>query len=95
MYSFRTDLCKLRKHLSVKNSTHLCRAATSVAAQALHSNSHAHSVEEPFFPEEPRQPAVQTEIPGAKAREAIARLDKIYDTRSLNMMANYDKSFGN
>jgi len=51
--------------------------------------------ESPFFPEEPAGPVVKTAIPGPKSKEAIAHLDKVFDTRSLNMMANYQLSIGN
>jgi 4-aminobutyrate aminotransferase/(S)-3-amino-2-methylpropionate transaminase len=51
--------------------------------------------EAPFFPEEPAGPVVKTAIPGPKSKEAIAHLDKVFDTRSLNMMANYQHSIGN
>jgi 4-aminobutyrate aminotransferase/(S)-3-amino-2-methylpropionate transaminase len=51
--------------------------------------------ESPFFPEEPAGPVVKTAIPGPKSKEAIAHLDKVFDTRSLNMMANYHLSVGN
>jgi 4-aminobutyrate aminotransferase / (S)-3-amino-2-methylpropionate transaminase len=51
--------------------------------------------ETPFFPGEPSRPVVKTAIPGPKAKEAIARLDKVFETRSLNMMGDYSKSIGN
>ena len=44
---------------------------------------------------EPEGPSVKTEIPGPKAKAAIADLDKVFDTRSLNMLTDYDKSSGN
>lgn len=49
----------------------------------------------PFFPEEPTEPTVKTQIPGPKSLEAIKRLDKVFDTRSLNMLTDYKRSFGN
>lgn len=49
----------------------------------------------PFFPDEPREPIVRTEIPGPKGREAIKELDQVFETRSLNMMAHYGESVGN
>ncbi|KAI9850477.1 MAG: 4-aminobutyrate transaminase [Thelocarpon superellum] len=52
-------------------------------------------VEQPFFAEEPRGPTVKTAIPGPKDKQAIADLDRVFDTRSLNMIANYQNSFGN
>jgi 4-aminobutyrate aminotransferase/(S)-3-amino-2-methylpropionate transaminase len=51
--------------------------------------------EQTFFPDEPSGPTLRTEIPGPESRKAIARLDKVFETRSLNMMANYQNSFGN
>ena len=49
----------------------------------------------PFFPEEPTKPTVSTSIPGPISTQAIKDLDKVFDTRSLNMIANYNASFGN
>jgi 4-aminobutyrate aminotransferase/(S)-3-amino-2-methylpropionate transaminase len=53
------------------------------------------SGEQPFFPDEPAGPIVKTAIPGPQSKKAIEDLDKVFDTRSLNMLANYQKSFGN
>jgi 4-aminobutyrate aminotransferase/(S)-3-amino-2-methylpropionate transaminase len=44
---------------------------------------------------EPEGPSVKTEIPGPKSRAAIAELDKVFDTRSLNMLTDFTKSAGN
>lgn len=49
----------------------------------------------PYFSEEPVGPSVKTSIPGPVSTEAIKDLDKVFDTRSLNMIADYTKSFGN
>lgn len=38
---------------------------------------------------------MRTPIPGPKSKEAIKNLDRVFDTRSLNMIANYRESFGN
>ena len=51
--------------------------------------------ERPYFPDELKGPVVRTEIPGPQGKKAIAHLDTIFDTRSLNMMADYRNSFGN
>ena len=48
-----------------------------------------------FFPEEPSGPSLKTEIPGPKSKELIKELDKVFDTRSLNMMTDFRKSFAN
>lgn len=53
------------------------------------------SGEQPYFPNEPTGPSVQTAIPGPKSTKAIERLSKVFDTRSLNMMTNYQQSLGN
>ena len=55
----------------------------------------ADNYEQPFFPDEPTGPMIRTEIPGPQSRKAIQHLDKIYETRSLNMMTNYQNSYGN
>lgn len=44
---------------------------------------------------EPTAPSVKTEIPGPKAKAQIADLDKVFDTRSLNMLTDYNASIGN
>lgn len=48
-----------------------------------------------FYSGEPDAPVVKTKIPGPKAQEYITKLDKVFDTRSLNMLADYTKSTGN
>lgn len=52
-------------------------------------------IEQSFFPDEPAGPIIKTAIPGPESKKAIAELDKIFETRSLNMMANYQNSYGN
>lgn len=51
--------------------------------------------ESPYFADEPVGPRVVTPIPGPKSKKAIEELHKVFDTRSLNMMANYQQSYGN
>ncbi|KAH0215731.1 4-aminobutyrate aminotransferase, partial [Aureobasidium melanogenum] len=67
------------------------KQATAAAATA----SVPDAFEQPFFPDEPQGPIVRTAIPGPKSKAAIKQLDKVFDTRSLNMMGNYQDSFGN
>ncbi|KAF2261668.1 4-aminobutyrate aminotransferase [Lojkania enalia] len=64
-------------------------------ASAAASPAVPESGEQPFFLDEPAGPTVQTAIPGPKSIKAIERLSKVFDTRSLNMMADYGKSYGN
>nr|OQO29140.1 4-aminobutyrate aminotransferase [Rachicladosporium sp. CCFEE 5018] len=68
------------------------RAASAAAAQQISSHS---SAEESLFPGEPSGPSIRTQIPGPKAMAAIGKLDQTFETRSLNMMCNYQDSFGN
>src|SRR5436190_1037639 len=49
----------------------------------------------PFFPAEPSGPKVLTPIPGPESQKIIAEMEKVVDTRSLNMVANYKQSYGN
>jgi 4-aminobutyrate aminotransferase/(S)-3-amino-2-methylpropionate transaminase len=49
----------------------------------------------PFYSGEPPGPVVKTDIPGPQSREAIRELDEVFDTRSLNMLVDYEKSHGN
>lgn len=51
--------------------------------------------QQPFFPNEPSGPTVKTTIPGPEGKKAIKNLDEVFDTRSLNMLADYRKSTGN
>jgi 4-aminobutyrate aminotransferase / (S)-3-amino-2-methylpropionate transaminase len=44
---------------------------------------------------EPEGPTLKGALPGPKAKEATAQLDKVFDTRSVNMLADYTKSHGN
>ncbi|OTB07203.1 hypothetical protein M426DRAFT_318230 [Hypoxylon sp. CI-4A] len=48
-----------------------------------------------FYPGEPEAPIVKTEIPGPASKEHITKLSQVFDTRSLNMLADYTKSTGN
>ncbi|KAF2855355.1 4-aminobutyrate aminotransferas-like protein [Plenodomus tracheiphilus IPT5] len=65
------------------------RYASAAAAAVQDSN------EQPFFPDEPRQPIIKTAIPGPQSKKEIERLSQVFDTRSLNMMADYSQSYGN
>lgn len=55
----------------------------------------ASSINEAFFPDEPQGPTIRTAIPGPESKKAIGHLNTIFDIRSLNMLANYQNSFGN
>src|SRR4051812_19790467 len=74
--------------------TSTARPAAAAAAAAVQQNGGGTSIG-PFFHEEPAGPTVQTAIPGPKSKAALQELDEVFDTRSVNMMADYNKSFGN
>jgi 4-aminobutyrate aminotransferase / (S)-3-amino-2-methylpropionate transaminase len=77
-------------HFSVKRSPILLRRAMASVSSAPARND-----EKPFFPDEPEGPSIKTEIPGPKSKNLIQELEKVFDTRSLNMMADYTKSTAN
>ncbi|KAI1107220.1 4-aminobutyrate aminotransferase [Jackrogersella minutella] len=65
------------------------RALTRQSSVSLARMAHTFSVPEPDAPE------VKTAIPGPASKKYIDKLDKVFDTRSLNMLADYTKSAGN
>lgn len=48
-----------------------------------------------YYKGEPDAPIVKTDIPGPKSQASITKLNEVFDTRSINMLADYTKSFGN
>ena len=66
-------------------------AASAAAASVVQQSG----TDQPFFPNEPQYPVIRTTIPGPRSKKAIEELDSVFDTRSLNMLANYQNSFGN
>ncbi|EGD87832.1 4-aminobutyrate aminotransferase [Trichophyton rubrum D6] len=72
------------------------RAGVRAAAQVrCFSSTPRHAAASAFFTNEPAGPTVKTAIPGPKSKEAISQLDRVFDTRSLNMLVDYQKSTGN
>lgn len=67
------------------------RQASAASAQTHYESPPTNA----FFADEPTGPEIRTAIPGPKSKVAIAELNKIYDTRALNMMVNYQQSYGN
>lgn len=49
----------------------------------------------PFYQGEPSGPVLKTQLPGPESTKHIKELDQVFDTRSLNFMTDYNKSFGN
>ncbi|MCJ1472871.1 4-aminobutyrate transaminase [Lambiella insularis] len=75
-----------------RSITTTSRPAADVATAVMQDTSNGDA---PFFPDEPKAPRVVTAIPGPKSKKAIQELDRVFDTRSLNMLVNYQDSFGN
>lgn len=73
-------------------SSRLSPAASSISSRAFSVSAASMGR---FDGVEPSAPSVKTEIPGPKAKEQIADLDKVFDTRSLNMLTDYTQSIGN
>jgi len=69
------------------------RKATAATAEVQYDN--ASSTNSAFFPDEPVGPQVKTPIPGPRSKKAIEELNRVFDTRSLNMLADYTHSYGN
>lgn len=84
-------LSSATKRIAV-SSTSRPTAAPVLARQAAASSVRMASS---FYGGEPEGPVLKTEIPGPKSKDVIAKLDKVFDTRSLNMLADYTKSTGN
>jgi 4-aminobutyrate aminotransferase/(S)-3-amino-2-methylpropionate transaminase len=97
MASFARTAGRLRAPAFRTNARVASRA--TIAPQRRHASAAAAAVvdssEQSFFPDEPRQPTVKTQIPGPESKKAIERLSQVFDTRSLNMMADYSQSYGN
>ena len=77
---------------TLRSITTTSKTAASVATAQVVEQTRS---EQPFFPDEPFKPHMRTAIPGPESKKAIEDLDKVFDTRSLNMMFNYQNSFGN
>jgi 4-aminobutyrate aminotransferase/(S)-3-amino-2-methylpropionate transaminase len=67
----------------------------SVAPNASIASAPPRQDEKPFFSQEVQGPSLKTAVPGPKAKALAVELEKVFDTRSMNMMADYTKSFGN
>lgn len=79
----------------VRPSFRLRSAARLPAARCLSSSAQLRAAEKPYFPNEPAGPKMVTSFPGPSNKEAADKLDKIFDSRSLNMLSDYSKSIGN
>ena len=98
MASFMRSAARLQPVLRASTRTAFTRRMATQSpprAAAAAAQTVADTIEQPLFPDEPTGPSMRTQIPGPEGKKAIAELDKVYETRSLNMMCNYQNSFGN
>ena len=73
----------------------MATAAAAVQPKETNGTTHLDYASHPFFSDEPAGPMIRTKIPGPESAKAIKDLDRVFDTRSLNMIANYRDSYGN
>ncbi|KAI4213684.1 MAG: hypothetical protein LQ351_003650 [Letrouitia transgressa] len=95
MASFWRNLSHVRPQSRLPAARWITETLKPAAAVAATSEPDTLSHEPVFIPNEPTGPVVRTSIPGPQSKKAIAALDRVFDIRSLNMMANYQNSFGN
>ncbi|KAI1144179.1 4-aminobutyrate aminotransferase [Hypoxylon sp. FL0543] len=86
-------MAALRHGATLRHLSAASRAAISRTSPRYFAVPGARMVS--IFAGEPKAPVVKTEIPGPKSKEYIAKLTEVFDTRSLNMLADYTKSVGN
>lgn len=93
MSALRAGMASLRpgSRLLVSSSSRRCFTTTRTSLGAASATQLAKA----FFKSEPAEPTVKTAIPGPESKKYIQELDAVFDTRSLNMLADYTKSFGN
>lgn len=79
----------------VRAGSTLRSVARVSAARTLTTTAHLRAAEKPYFPNEPKAPKVVCDIPGPNNQKAAAELLEVFDIRSLNMLADYEKCIGN
>ena len=90
---FRTGGVRLRSLLVTSAPRIQLRSQSTMAAAASSVvDSGSTTV---YLTDEPSGPSVKTAIPGPNSQKAIDRLAKVFETRSMNMLADYNKSVGN
>ncbi|KAF2182725.1 4-aminobutyrate aminotransferas-like protein [Zopfia rhizophila CBS 207.26] len=78
-----------------RSSARPCSRTAPIALRRHYASAAPATGERSYFPHEPTGPVIKTSIPGPESVKAIERLSKVFDTRSLNMMTNYQRSYGN
>lgn len=70
-------------------------AATAAVAGVRHARPIPYQQMPLYWPDEPVGPKVTTQIPGPRGVAALAELDRVSDTMSTSLVANYHESRGN
>ncbi len=71
------------------------RAIAGTPAAAMNESPPRERRRSLFTEDEPTAPRVSTAIPGPKGQQALEELDRIFDARSVNFVADYRRSMGN
>lgn len=94
--SFRPAIITTANTPAVTQKSRGARGLATASGGAATAAAVDHSItNDPYFPDEPSAPQVRTAIPGPQSKTAVQELDRVFDVRSYNMMANYEKSCGN
>lgn len=93
-FALRTSSVRACLRSSKVNCSRKRAYAHSTASHVLQS-AESSPMPPTYVPGEPSLPVLETAFPGPQSTEAIADLDQVFDTRSLSMIANYDRSIGN
>jgi len=71
-------------------------AAAAAEATAEHQYEHEQqAAPQSFYGGEPAGPIIRTKFPGPRGQKLAKELDEVFDTRALNVLADYNKSVGN
>ncbi|KAK5203315.1 4-aminobutyrate transaminase [Exophiala xenobiotica] len=66
------------------------------AGGALRRSMATHtSIETRFFPDEPSEPKIRTQIPGPQSQAIMADMKAVFDTNNVNMITDFDRSVEN
>ncbi len=80
---------------TVRSISSTTKSAANVTSASIEHHPPPPANNDALSPNEPIGPRIRTAIPGPRSKERIEELDKVFDTRSLNMLADYEESFGN
>ena len=70
-------------------------AAAAEATAEHHHEPEQQAAPQSFYGGEPSGPIIRTKFPGPRGQKLAKELDEVFDTRALNVLADYNKSVGN